>query len=252
MASYAQILAPVLAATLAGGSGYLSSSRGRGRPGETEEERRSRILRNTLGMGAAGGVAGLAIPAAVSILSDAAPERDLFARLAASVPAPLRGVAGGWLGAALGRGSSDPAQAERRAIADVEARTRKAFPGAHRGPDAQKFRGKELSKIPTTDAFKATQWKRTGAGGVGGAAVGLAAPYVGEAMGHPLLAPLMGLGVGGWAGSKIGPTIPRAHMQGPNGKHWGGALGALLGGVLGSGLERGDEVFFKGNPINPF
>jgi len=251
--SYASVLSPAIAAALAGGAGYLTSSRGRGRPGETEEERRARILRNTLGMGAAGGVAGLTLPMAMSILGDAAPERDLLARITSAVPAPLRGVVGGLAGGAGLWRNSDPAQAERRGIADVEKRTRKAFPhGAHRTEEAGKFRSSELGKLPSTDALRTRRLMRTGYGAGGGAALGLALPWVGEAAGHPLLAPLLGAGVGGAAGAKFGPQIPGNRLRGPHGRAWGAGLGALLGSLLGSGAERTDEALFKGNPINPF
>lgn len=258
---YTKVLAPAIAAALAGGAGYLTSSRGRGRPGETEEERRARILRNTLGMGAAGGVAGLTIPMAMSILGDAAPERDLFARLSAAVPASLRGVLGGIGGAAGGWLGKNPDKAHAKNLADIDGKVRDARvpwgtdkKGRPVSPDVgeAKLRADLIKNAPSMDSLRTNRLKHTGGWGAAGAGLGLALPFVGEAAGHPLIAPVLGAGVGGVVGSKIGPNFQGPRLQGPHGRAWGGGIGALLGSLLGSGVERADESLLKGNPINPF
>lgn len=95
------ILSALAGGALAGGTGMVTSMRGRERPGETDEERRNRILRNTLGLGVAGAAIGPGALYAMDRLSNTAPPDSRLATAIAKNTTPEnRGLAGGAVGAA--------------------------------------------------------------------------------------------------------------------------------------------------------
>ena len=263
----AKVLSPAIAATLAGTTGYLATSRGRARPGETEKERRMRILRNTLGMGVAGGAAGAVLPWAASLLLNAAPERDLPARLLALLPPEARALLGGGAGGALGWHAMHPDRGgglasynkDTAARADSIRDTRMRHvqnqyqPGTKAynkavgkvDSDVDKFLSERGKGAPSTAELRNKRLKGTAVGTGLGVGVGLTAPYIGEAMGNPVVSSAGGAALGGFLGHRYGP---RATFRGKPllGKH-GGGLGALVGLLLGFGGERADEAVFKGN-----
>jgi len=106
------LLSSMAGAVLGGsGTGWLSATGGE-RFGETPEERRSRIVRNTLLGAAAGGAGTAALVGAGDLLSTAAPSRGLIDK---HVTQPIsqmstltRGILGGGLGATAGAASVLP------------------------------------------------------------------------------------------------------------------------------------------------
>lgn len=217
-----------LAGALAGGGiGALTSSRGKERPGESEEERRNRIIRNALGMAVAGAGAGAAIPGVYHLLNNSAEERTRLQKIVREASREQSATVGAALGAGAGYRSPVSIDNKLRAIEDALVDNQHKTMGfineaARRKIDKQvDLHRKEL-------LGGVTNLKRMGARAGIGAVLGFAAPKISDIVSK---SPGYTAAAGTGAGALLTPG-------GAKRKLLGAGVGGLAGLLFGSANEK--------------
>lgn len=237
--TFAKYLIPALIGGLGAGSvGALAASRNKERPGETPEERRTRIIRNALGMGLGGAGVGAAISGIAQNLPSMGPDRTIWEGMTGGMADDLGaravgGIVGGaGLGAAgVGQGMMKNVKMKADGLRDV---------AALRGV-GHVDKAIALERDLATSLRDRLVRRAKGLGGLG-AVLGLIAPEVASlsdsTMGS-VVGGTVGAGVGGLAGGGSKPLldmVAKRPVSLSNLKKPG--IGMLTGALAGAYLPR--------------
>ncbi len=228
----------------AGGLSALTSAHGKERPGESPEERRNRIIRNALGMGAGGAAVGAGIPLMLDSIATAAPTRSPAEEAALNIPREGAAAVGAALGGITTPGGSgllskvdDFTALSKQEAAIVDA-ANKANPGWQSVLEAERYRPKPRKGArplppPPPAVREALTRARTTADTVDAAIkrIRSAAPASADAA-------LKRLGIRSAVGAGIGFAAPELAQEMSKGPAQAGIGGGLLGTLLTSGRGK--------------